>query len=253
MKTNLIPAMRELHLAGAVSTLEVRLQEAASNRLSHEEFLELLLKDEINIRTDRRVSKRIKAACFAGTKTLEDFNWEFNTSINRKLVFDLASCDFIRKSRDVLFIGPPGVGKSHLAQAIGIQAIKMGLTVYYRSIFDLVRDFLEDEAFAGEDKVLKKYLSCELLIIDDMGLRQLPKRSGEYLFEVIMRRHEKRSTIMTSNRPLDEWGKLIGDVPTAGAILDRFLQNSETVNITGRSHRLKDKAVEKTKEKKEGV
>ena len=110
MKSNLIPTMRELHLAGAVSTLEVRLQEAAANRLSHEEFLELLLKDEVNIRIDRRVAKRIKAACFAGTKTLEDFNWEFNTSINRKILFDLATCDFIRKAWDVLFIGPPGVG-----------------------------------------------------------------------------------------------------------------------------------------------
>jgi len=249
MNSNLMSTMRKLHLSGAASTLQVRLQEALANRLGHEEFLELLLKDEVNIRTDRKVSQRIKAACFDGTKILEDFNWEFNTTISRKQVFDLASCDFIRKARDVLFIGPPGVGKSHLAQAIGVQAIRMGMTVYYRSIFDLVRDFLADEAFSGEDRILKKYLSCELLIIDDMGLRQLPKRSGEYLFEVIMRRHEKRSTVMTSNRPLDEWGKLIGDVPTAGAILDRFLQNSETVNITGRSYRLKDKAAEKAKGK----
>lgn len=253
MNTNLISTMKSLHLAGAVSTLQVRLQEASANRLGHEEFLELLLKDEVNVRTDRRVAKRIKAACFAGTKTLEDFNWEFNTSISRKQVFDLASCNFIRKARDVLFIGPPGVGKSHLAQSIGLQAIRMGMTVYYRSIFDLVRDFLADEAFAGEDRTLKKYLACELLIVDDMGLRQLPKRSGEYLFEVIMRRHEKRSTVMTTNRPLDEWGKLIGDVPTAGAILDRFLQNAETVSITGRSYRLKDKAAEKTRERKEGA
>ena len=112
----------------------------------------------------------------------------------------------------------------------------------YRSIFDLVRDFLADEAFAGLDKVLEKYLKVDLLIIDDMGIKPLPRRSGEYFFEIIMRRYEVKSTIMTSNRPLEEWGKLIGDVPSATAILDRFLHHAEIITITGRSYRLKDRA-----------
>ena len=142
----------------------------------------------------------------------------------------------------MLFLGPPGVGKSHLVQAIGYQAIKNSLTVRYRSIFDLVRDFLHEEAFAGQDQVLNRYLKPDLLIIDDMGIKQLPKRSGEYFFEVVMRRYEKRSTIMTSNRPLEDWGKLIGDVPSATAILDRFLHHAEVITITGRSYRLKDQA-----------
>ena len=127
----------------------------------------------------------------------------------------MATCKFIREADDILWVGPPGVGKSHLCQALGYQAVKMGFTVLYRSIFDLVREFMQDEAFAGEDKILKKYLKPELLIIDDMGMKQLPRRSGEFLFEVIMRRHETRSTVMTSNRPLEDWGKLIGDVPAA--------------------------------------
>jgi DNA replication protein DnaC len=118
--------------------------------------------------------------------------------------------------------------------------VKQGKEVLYRSIFDLVRDFLKDEAFKQQDKTLRRYLKPELVIIDDMGLKALPKQSGEYLLEVIMRRYENRSTIMTSNRPLEDWGKLLSDVPTAGAILDRFLHHAITLAITGRSYRVKD-------------
>ena len=114
-----------------------------------------------------------------------------------------------------------------------------GFTVLYRSIFDAVRDFLHDEAFEGHDRVMARYLKPDLLILDDMGLKQLPKRSGEYLFEIIMRRHELHSTMMTSNRPLEDWGKLIGDVPAATAILDRLLANAEILQITGKSYRLR--------------
>ena len=126
-----------------------------------------------------------------------------------------------------------------MAQAIGHAVIRSGAVVYYRSIFDVVRDFLHDETMGGEEKVLARYLKPDLLIIDDMGMKQLPKRSGEYLFEIIMRRHEVRSTMMTTNRPLEDWGKLIGDVPAASAILDRFLQSAEILKITGRSYRLR--------------
>ena len=136
----------------------------------------------------------------------------------------------------------PGTGKSHLVQALGYQAIKSGFVVLYRSIFDVVRDFLHDEALAGQEKVLLKYLKPDLLAIDDMGMKQLPKRSGEYLFEIIMRRYQLRSTIMTSNRPLEDWGKLIGDVPAATAILDRFLHNADVISINGKSYRMKDRA-----------
>jgi DNA replication protein DnaC len=122
--------------------------------------------------------------------------------------------------------------------------------VLYRSIFDLVRDFMKDEAFNQQDKTLRRYLKPDLLLIDDFGLKQLPKNSGEYLFEVIMRRHETRSTIMTSNRPLEEWGKLLGDVPTAGAILDRFLNRAQVIAITGRSYRVKDTPVMQAENKK---
>ena len=144
-------------------------------------------------------------------------------------------------------LGPPGVGKSHLCQALGYTAIKAGFTVRYRSIFDIVRDFLSDEAMGSQDRVLTGYLKPDLLIIDDMGMKQLPKRSGEYLFEIIMRRYELKSTIMTSNRPLEDWGKLLADVPSATAILDRFMHHAEIITIKGRSYRLKDRATQAAK------
>jgi DNA replication protein DnaC len=243
MKDTLLTTLKQLRLSGLAETLEVRLQEAAGHNLSHSEFLELILQDELLVRSERLIQRRVTAAAFRELRPLDDFEWSFNPSIQKKQLFDLATCRFIRETRDVLFLGPPGVGKSFLVQAIGYQAIKQGFVVLYRSIFDVVRDFLHDESLESNDKVLARYLKPDLLIVDDMGMKQLPKRSGEVLFEIIMRRYETRSTVMTSNRPLEDWGKLIGDVPSATAILDRFLHHAELVTITGKSYRLRNRAI----------
>jgi DNA replication protein DnaC len=238
MNAKLAEYLKKLRLSGMAQTLEVRLQEAMANRLDHAEFLELVLADEMAVRHERLIARGLKTAAFREQKTLEDFQWDFNRSIKRKQIYDLAAGGFVRQHRDVLLAGPPGVGKSHLVQAIGRQLIHAGFTVLYRSIFDAVRDFLHDEAFEGHDRIMTKYLKPDLLILDDMGLKQLPKRSGEYLFEIIMRRHQLHSTMMTSNRPLEDWGKLMNDVPAATAILDRLLANAEIIQITGKSYRL---------------
>ena len=242
MNQSLRVAMNRLHLSGMAASLDARLQEAAGHQLSHAEFLEMVLQDELLVRGQRQVQRRTRAAGFREPRTLDEFDFAFNPSIKRKQVFDPAAGHYLREHRDVLLIGPPGTGKSHLAQALGHHAIKGGAAVLYRSIFDVVRDFLHDEAMNQQERVMERYLRADLLIVDDMGMKQLPKRSGEYLFEIIMRRHQVRSTIMTSNRPLEDWGKLIGDVPAAAAILDRFLQDAEVIAITGRSYRLRNRA-----------
>jgi DNA replication protein DnaC len=134
------------------------------------------------------------------------------------------------------------IGKSHLVQAIGREVLKGGFLVLYRSIFDLVRELLGQETQLAEGRLLSKYLKPDLLIIDDMGLKVLPQKSGEILLEIIIRRYENRSTMMTSNRPIEEWGKLLSDVPAASAILDRLLHHAEIIPINGRSYRLQSKS-----------
>ncbi len=241
MNETLATILRKLRLSGLAETLDVRLHEASGNSLTHVEFLELILQDELLLRQQRQIARRVKAAKFRDLKSLEDFDWSFNPSVKKNEIYEMATGRFIGERRDVLFCAPPGTGKSHLVQGIGYHLIKQGYIVLYRSIFDVVRDFMHDEAMDGHDRIMAGYLKPDLLIIDDFGMKQLPKRSGEYLFEIVMRRYEKRSTMMTTNRPIEDWGKILGDVPTATAILDRFLHHSDIITITGKSYRLKSR------------
>ena len=154
MNETLTNTLRTLRLSGLAETLEVRLHEAAGNSLTHAEFLELILQDELLVRKERRIARRVKSAAFRDLKTLEDFNWSFNPSVKKSQVYELATGHFLNEHRDVLICGPPGTGKSHIVQGIGYQLIKLGHVVMYRSIFDVVRDFLHDEAMDGHDRVM---------------------------------------------------------------------------------------------------
>jgi DNA replication protein DnaC len=248
MNQNLVQSARKLRLSGLLPSLELRLQEATTHQLPHEQFLELVFQDELNVRQQRVIDKRTKAAGFRDHKTLEDFDWTFNPAIKRQQMYELASGQFIRQRRDVLLVGPPGLGKSHLAQAIGYHIIKAGFQVFYCSIFDLVHQLQADQSPAQLDRTLGHYLKPDLLVIDDMGLKILPPKSGEVLFEIVMRRYENKSTLMTSNRPVEEWGKLLNDVPAATAILDRFLHHAEIIPMKGKSYRLHQGRSEETAE-----
>jgi DNA replication protein DnaC len=254
MTHNLTEACRKLRLSGLAASLDLRLQEANSNQLPHAQFLEMLLQDELNVRATRQVERRKKAAGFRDLKPLEDFDWSFNPSIKRSQVFDLATGQFIRQHRDILLLGPPGVGKSCLAQGLGHAAIRAGFIVLYCSVFDLVREMQADQSPTEAQRTLTRYLKPDLLCIDDFGMKHFPPKSAETLLELIVRRHQNRSTLMTSNRPIEDWGQLLGDMPAATAILDRFLQQAEIIQITGRSYRLRNtqSLAEPEKEKQSG-
>ena len=240
-------ALKKLGLSGMAEHLETRVLEAQAGRLVPLDFLSLLVSDELELRADRLVARRIKQARFRDPeKALDNFDFDFNKKMDRALVFELATGRFLSKAEDALFLGPPGTGKSHLVQAIGRSVILQGWMVAYREAHVL----LEEIADATLDGTRKDYLlrmqKVPLLIVDDLGLRKLPATAAEDLLELVMRRYERTSTILTSNRPVDEWGKLLGDTTAVSALLDRLLHHAHVVQCGPRSWRMQRKANERT-------
>lgn len=232
-------ALRKIGLSGMAEHLEVRVLEAQTSRLAPLDFLSTLIGDEMQLRSDRLIGRRIKQARFRDSdKSLDNFDFDFNKKMDRALIFELATGRFLSKAEDALFLGPPGTGKSHLVQAIGRAVILQGWEVAYREAHVLLEE-LADATLDGTRKdYLKKMQKVPLLVIDDLGLRQLPKTAAEDLLELVMRRYERTSTVFTSNRAVDEWGKLLGDSTATGALLDRLLHHAHVVQCGPRSYRM---------------
>lgn len=236
--TELQRALTQLRLSGMVDALELRLRQAQAEKLVHLDFLSTLVNDELTRRQDRLLERRIKQADFRDHgKTLDNFDFEFNKKTNRTLVFDLATGRFVEQHEDALFLGPPGTGKSHIAQAIAIACIHQGHRVLYREAHVLLEEIAEAQMLGERKKHIAELTAVPLLIIDDLGMRKLPPTAAEDLLEIIMRRYERASTLLTSNRPVDDWGKLLGDNTTVTALLDRLLHHAHILKCGPRSWR----------------
>ena len=233
-------SLRQLRLGGMAAVLETRLRQAQAESMAPLDLIASLINDELTRRCDRLLERRRKQAQFRDAdKGLDNFDFTFNPKMNRSLVFDLATCGFIGKREDALFLGPGGTGKSHLAQAIGRAAIQQGYRVIYRETHVLLDDLAESVADGTRREFMESLTTVPLLIIDDFGMRKLPLTAAEDLLEIIMRRYERASTLLTSNRPVEDWGKLLGDVAAVTAMLDRLLHHGHVLKCGPRSWRTK--------------
>jgi len=236
-------ALRQLRLGGIATVLETRLQQAQAEAMAPIDLISCLVADELTRRGDRLLERRRKQAAFRDPqKTLDHFDFNFNPKMNRSLVFDLATCAFIGKREDALFLGPGGTGKSHLAQAIGQAAIQQGFRVLYREAHVLLDELAEAVVDGTRREFMETLTTVPLLIIDDFGMRKLPLTAAEDLLEIVMRRYERASTLLTSNRPVEDWGKLLSDVAAVTAMLDRILHHGHVLKCGPRSWRTKTAA-----------
>ena len=233
-------SLRQLHLSGMATVLETRLRQAQAEAMAPIDLIACLVSDELTLRADRLLQRRRKQARFRDPdKTLDNFDFSFNPKMNRSLVFDLATGTFIAKHEDALFLGPGGTGKSHLAQAIGQAAILQGYKVLYREVHVLLDELAEAIASGTRKDYMESVATVPLLIVDDFGMRKLPHTAAEDLLEIVMRRYERFSTLLTSNRPVEDWGKLLGDVAAVSAMLDRLLHHGHVLKCGPRSWRTK--------------
>lgn len=233
-------ALRKLRLGGMAASLDTRLVQAQAEPLAPIDFISVLVSDELVRRADRLVERRTQLARFRDAhKTLDNFDFDFNRKMDRRLVFELASGRFITQHEDAIFLGQPGTGKSHLAQAIGHAAIQQGHRVLYREAHVLLEELAEATLEGARKDHFELLAAVPLLVIDDLGMRKLPATAAEDLLELVMRRYERASTLITSNRPVEDWGKLLGDAAAVSAMLDRLLHHAHVLKCGPKSWRTK--------------
>jgi DNA replication protein DnaC len=238
--TELDRALRQLRLSGMAGTLQTRLHQAQAEKLAPIDLISALVADELQRRQDRLISRRLKEARFRDPeRSLDSFDFDFNKKTNRALIFELATARFVGQREDVMLLGPPGTGKSHLAQALGRAAIAQGFRVIYREAHVLIEELADATLDGTRKEYVAELASVPLLIIDDLGMRKLPHTAAEDLLELIMRRYERASTMLTSNRPVDDWGKLLGDNAAITALIDRLLHHAHVLKCGPRSWRTK--------------
>ena len=231
-------ALKQLRLGAMAAVLEARLLQAQTEGWAPIDLVSTLVSDELTRRADRLLGRRIKDAEFRDPdKTIDAFDFDFNKKMNRALIFELTTAKFLHRREDALFLGPPGTGKSHLAQAIGRAAIQQGFRVRYRETHVLLEEIADATIDGSRKELLAELTQVPFLIIDDLGMRKLPATAAEDLLELVMRRHERASTLFTSNRPVEDWPKLLSDAPAVAAMLDRLLHHGHVLKCGPRSWR----------------
>ena len=237
LKHQLTPHLKHLRLSGILETLDVRTRQAIEGKWSYIEFLCRLLEDEVERRAQKQLRLRLRRATLNTTKTLETFDFQFNPTINRQQILALAACDYIRQKRNALICGPTGVGKTHLAQALGQEACRQGFQVLFINTYKMLQHINGGRADGTLERRFQTYLRPDLLILDDFGLKPLRPPAPEDLYDVINERYERSSILLTSNRAPEEWPDLFGSPLLASAGLDRLAHRAHTVVITGSSFR----------------
>lgn len=240
--------LRHFKLSGMVNSVEERIAYAKEKSLSYADFLALLLEDERNNRQDNSYKKRYLKAKFPAHKKLEDFDFSFQPSVDKRVINDAATCQFIREKKNLVFMGNPGTGKTHLSISIGVKALQKGFKVLFTTTAHMLHDLHTSKADNSYHKKLDSYLTSDLLIIDELGFKKVPQYSADDFFEIISRRYEHGSVIITTNKPFEQWGDIFADPVLASAILDRLIHYSDIIKINGPSYRqknLKEKNSEK--------
>ena len=232
--------LRSLKLAGIAKSLDIRNKEAIERKLAYLEFLELLLEDEVSNRESNSFKKRISKAHLPHKKTLEDYEFNFQPRINKKLIFDLATCKFIEKNENIIFMGQPGTGKTHLATAIANKALLMGYKVLFSTVSEMIDTLHQSKADGTYYKKIEYYFKPDLLVLDELGFKPLSQHTVHDFFEIISKRYEKKSIIITSNKSFEEWDSIFFDKILATAIIDRLVHHCHPIFIKGESYRVKE-------------